>query len=356
MTPSSVGLPGFNMPRHRRHIASGSAWRLCIGPSLLVLGIGLWLDFFVDLDTCGYDACRYVKFTYLEYIETFGDDFVSATTLMHYLYGGLGAEGMPFLRAAIGHALLFVILVVAFRVENPVMKSPLFIAMMAIPSKEFFLLMAVLLIFPGKAGVVRRRTWLLRLGLAVILIALVRLPYIALYFVAYLLAYVYRRKGWMEFTIMLLISAMVLMILMGLVGFKDGVREIADQEATVGVVNSLRDYSFGFSPSAGVFRSVVYIAYLVFLPFAELIRAVGEVSVGNFYPAQPFLWAASFEWAIYVLWRSKGLAFVVILVAAVLVALVFPFIHTRYLLPLILFVHAFALGRQNSQPFALWLQ
>lgn len=345
---------GVILRERNASIRSGSPWRRILLPVLVMLLIGLWLDAFVDLNACDYDACRYVKLTHLEYADVFGVDFVSSTTVMHYLYGDFASKGMPFFRAAAFHSVFFTVLVAVFAVENPIVRSPLFIAMSAIPGKEFFLLMAILLIFPASAESERRRSWFFRLIVAVLLMAMSRLPYLAVFGFAYLLAYLYRRRGWIDFALGVAFCVAALMTLMHFVGFNEAVRDIADQEATVAVVNALREYAFGFSIWADIFRFLVYVAYFLLLPVAEAVRAIGEVSAGNFYPAQPFLWAAALEWGIYLLWRRKELAFVAAVISSLLVAVAFPFIHTRYLLPVVLFVQAFAFGRDVLKPFAIW--
>lgn len=338
-------LPSKRMPRAHARIV----WQ-----ALVMLIIGLWLDAFVDLAACEYDACRYVKLTYLEYISIFDADLFSSTTLMHFIYGDLVAGGMPFLKVAIFHAIALWLVVLLFQVTNPILKSPLFVALLAIPGKEFYLLVSILLIFPGDGSREQGRPWLVRLLLVFVLLFLSRLTYLPLFLLAYVLAYCYRRSGVSRFLQFSLASIFFLSALMAFVGFKEGVRDIADQEATVQGVNFLRDYTFGFSPIANVLRFFAYVGYLIMLPAAEAMRAFGEVSSGNFYPAQPFLWAAVLEWFAYLFLRSRQLVFVVILVASMLVAIVFPFIHTRYLLPLVLFIQAYAYGCASAQPFVFW--
>lgn len=327
----------------------GTAWQV-----LAIFVIGLWLDAFVDLPNCEYDACRYVKLTHIEYIAIFNAELFSSTTVMHFLYGGLALEGMPFVRVAIFHAVVLCLVVWIFDVRNPIIRSPLFIALLAIPGKEFYLLIATLLIFPDDGGAKSRRSWFWRLMFASLLISLSRFAYLPLFVLAYVLAYSYRCKGKASFFWLAILSLLTLSILMSGVGFHEAVRDIADQEATVEGVNALRDVTFGFSIDANILRFFAYVGYLAMLPVAEIVRALEEVSMGNFYPAQPFLWAALFEWFIYVFSRSRHLVLVIVVVSGLLVALVFPFVHTRYLLPLVLFIQAYAYGRSSSQPFFIW--
>lgn len=303
----------------------------------LVVGllIALTLESFVDLPYCEYDACRFLT-TDPERIglgdSRFGQPEFS-TRLMHAMYWTEG--GFPFIRAFALNAGLVVALTPLLGLANPILRSPLASCFLVLPGKEVFLVLAVGCLAAGHDRG-RPGAWVAALVCAAVLTAMSRAPLLLIVLAAVVLRdlWVARHRflaGFAGLTTFAL--GVALLQLLGRSTPSGGF----DVEATIGFAGVLRELTAGISPGPIFARTLIYIGYLLFLPAIEAARALYELLSVGLMPYHVFLLAAIVEWIRHAASADHRRGIVVcVVVTAYIVALTFPFIHTRYLLPIFL--------------------
>lgn len=321
-------------------------WWLVFG-----LMIAILLDFGVSLKTCEYDACRFVSIEarLLPFANEvrFGQSGMS-TLLMHQIYASDFRLLSPFLKAFLINSTITAIIIPIIGWRNPIFQSPLAFALFVLPGKEFFLVIAVGFIARAlnKNYAKSRMQTTILIFAALTLTFLARPAYVVIGGLVLILGSWWRNKKKLKFSILIsskkrvkfLILVLTLYLVFGSgVFFNDmDVGGGFEVEATIGIVNILRESTSGMSALNISMRLFIYILYLIFLPVIEIWRVGFELSINYFSPSHVLLIGASLEWIKQVFkggdrWTLLGYAFI----SSFLVAIFFPFIHTRYMLPLL---------------------
>jgi hypothetical protein len=115
-----------------------------------------------------------------------------------------------------------------------------------------------------------------------------------------------------------------------------------DVESTIETVNVLREHTAGIFLLPTIVRFFIYAGYLFALPIAEIFRIIRELSNSGLMPYHIFLIAGILEWIKCTVFLKQNINFFAyVLISSFLIAVSYSFIHTRYLLPLMVLLIAF---------------
>lgn len=335
---TTITLPS---KRNSDHGVSFGLW-LIIGIVIsIILSVG------VDLDNCEYDACRFISVNaaLLEFsdIAEWGNSEAS-TLLMHMIYGNDGSVVPGFIRTFLVNAGLMTIAVPLIGWRNPIFRSPLAFAFFVLPGKEFFLILGVGFLARAQTLAKLRHYALciFMIVIAMFLVLLVRPGYILLGGLALALGHLWvehrRAAFWFSLSV-LYVSAIFGADYLGRSLPGGGGFEV---ESSIGVVSFLREYTAGIFWLQTTIRMFIYLGYLVFIPAEEIFRIGRELFTSGLMPYHIFLIAGMIEWYKWVILSANRVNIIgYAIVSAFLVAISFSFVHTRYLLPLLVLLFTF---------------
>lgn len=307
-------------------------WLLIITTTFVVL-----LDLYSNLES-DYDSARYVRINYDEFVDITNEDSYLRTGFMHFFYGDSLVSGFPYLSSMIKNLMVVAILFPLIR-NSEVLLSPLWWAFIALPGKEAFIVLSIALFH----SVVAREYFknFARLVLGVILCFLVRPQYLILFFIAF----VFINNGFTKTTrrkvgfMLLLISFVVSSVFWEYTLSGNYSSGGVDVESSLAVINEFRNLTMGYDVVNITIRSIVYFLYLVALPILEFARIIIEWSNSEIgiQPYNLYQFGAIIELTRQYWVSGNSEKSMRLIVVCVLIADAFSFIHTRYLLPLLLF-------------------
>jgi hypothetical protein len=311
----------------------------------LVVGllVALILDARVDVASCEYDACRFVSVDPLflaVLIDPSPGQSEFATLVMHAIYFADDAAH-PFTRAFLVNATIVILALPFLGWRNPVFSSPLAMAMLLLPGKEALITIGIAAFAQGAARWQRHARVMSvgGVGFGVAAVLLSRPAFVVVLVAALLLAFSWHRGSGSKF-----LATTVFVLLAGLSLAAIGQRAMPegggfDVEASLQAAGAIRAATDGYEPLAVLARAMIYTAYIFLIPVFEVFRIGTEVKTFGLLPSHVLLIGATAEWTRQVLIaRNRSTIMVYIATSAIVIAMAFPFVHTRYLLPVFLFL------------------
>lgn len=310
---------------------------------LLITGAvgAVLLDRFTPLDTCDYDACRYVREPELS-IDTSDLGVIAAppaTVLMHSLYGNAQFAGHPFLTSFAKNVVILLALLPLVG-AHPLLASPLAMSFVWLPGKEALLVFGIMLLSAVRRGGPRGAKRIVQILLAAAFIAVSRLPFLFVFGLAYALERTLARRKLVAFALITGAAVAATLLLSDVLELSELMTVGLEQESSIAAFAELRTLTFGFTITGILLRAAIYFAYLAVLPLVEVFRLVIELPTTGLMPYHLYLLGATAQFATLSggsALRHRARTF---LVTAVVIACAFSFVHTRYLLPVVLLLIA----------------
>jgi hypothetical protein len=331
----------------------------------------IFLDRYLDLSTCDYDACRYIssRFSFEQQIISFNlivsDPLRSIASVVNiigatfcfWIYGNNELTGLGFTLSAITNLSIIFIIGILVRIRVDFYKIPLAAAIILIPGKEFFVLFSGFLfieLFMSRLSNRFSFYFISTLLIIILLCLLGRLSYIIFFGIIFFSDYLKGQMQKLNFRLLLTFGCFMVMIFGSLFGGainpSDDLLEIVQDKSSLPGVEFIRANTFGYDFFSISIRSILYILYFFFAPFVELFRTLNEWADGNIFPYHTISIGIALTYFSYLkeIFNNKFLHH--LLIASVLIAAVFPFVHTRYLWPLFAFSLYLDL-KKNEQQF-----
>jgi hypothetical protein len=290
------------------------------------------LDGYVDLDYCEYDSCRYLRYSLAD--AGLDDGFVlfgSGTQAMHWLYGETGFS-LGFLYAAFVNLFIFSVPLIFFRVRHDFVFFPLAFCFIVLPGKEFFLIAALIYLFSAKLGA-SPGEWVLRVAFSLIFILTARPAFVLIFLLAW---YIWRQVG-VASAPKIFLYCLVLSVLVG-VGMSylsppDPDHSALQQDSTIEAIALVRNLTFGFDAFGVWSRALIYFLYMIFLPVLEVYRLFADLSAGVNSPSQFYAVFSIVAFSMVLVKVGFPKYWRMCLISSFVIAATYPFLHTRYLLP-----------------------
>jgi hypothetical protein len=267
-------------------------------------------------------------------------DLPESTLLMHVIYATDSSHSWRFLRSFLINSGITALVLPLIGLKNPIFSSSLAVSFIVLPGKEFFIILGIAFLSQTKALIDRQRYLSALPALAVaILLTLISRPGLVLLETAALgLVYFWQRRYTHIFC-----ASLLLLLVVAIFGASYAGRSLPgsgfEVEASIGIVQLLRDSTSGIFLIPTLERCLIYFSYLVFLPIAELYRLSSELPTVGVMPYDVFFLAASIEWVKWIRSSARRVDIAAyVLVSAFLVAISFSFLHTRYLFPILVVI------------------
>lgn len=314
---------------------------------VLLIGflVSFLLDTFVDINSCEYDACRFLKFNVddLSYLMDSGDG-IFGTYAMHFMYGIHDSSNWAFDNAFLVNILILIFSLPIIGLNSLIFGSALSISFLILPGKEFFLVLSIGYVsaFYNNWIVNKYSKAALSALIAILLIVLVRPGFLLLFSISGLLGYFWLSNKKVFFYSGLLTTLIFSVYVASLLGISEpSLSGGFDVESSIGAVNVIRDHTAGIYFDKILVRTFIYIGYLAFIPFIETYRLFNELITVGLYPYHVFLLAAVVEWVDCVILQKLTNILPIVFIASFAIASAYPFVHTRYLFPLFVFLRVF---------------
>jgi hypothetical protein len=312
---------------------------------LFVSGCIILLDLSSDLSS-DYDSSRYLRIGYDEIIDINNSEGAYiGTNLMHLIYSSELIPCFPYLSAMIKN-LIFIIFVFPLIKKTDLVLSPLWWAFVVLPGKEAFIVIAIALWLSITGS--KNNIWkdIIRIILGIGICSLSRPQYLALFLFIFVFIYFgYSLPNKRKVGILLLFITLVIASLFwNLVGLaNDYVPSGLEVESSFTAINNIRNATNGFDLFNILSRVIIYYSYLIFLPVFEIGRIIWELFDSELQAYHLYQIGAIIEILRQYWFTRSADKNMRLLLVCVLVAGAYSFVHTRYLLPLVLF--AFHLKR-----------
>ncbi|WP_336942256.1 hypothetical protein [Vibrio cholerae] len=300
--------------------------------------ITLLLSYYFDPE-CGIDQCRYVDANDAELFYSVNEK-ISSTYFIFKIYTLAQESSYPYFIAFIINSFIVLILFTSVSEEyfNRIYLTYVSVPFFYLPGKEFFLFFSVSLIGYAMFCKPSKYRFYLCMLLALISILLARYQF-ALVFIA--LNYICKSnfdsnkfKGFIISLIVFLVLASLMTI------YKGGADELSSlyTESSIPYAKEIRLYTSGYSMVSSAMRFFIYLIYGFFSPIVETIRLFRMDTVS---PA--ILISFSSIFMAYYFLKDFGLkVYIIALISAsIVLAPIFSFIHTRYLLPLMFYIYVY---------------
>lgn len=312
--------------------------------------IGAMLDLYVDLGACQYDACRYISIGFGgDFLDEEGFLGILGTALMHYIYSDLffvpGFLGAFLLNFSI---LCFIYFFVGF--DERWLGHPLIFAFTVLPGKEFFVLLGGMVFIYAVICKTAVKGYVARAAFGLVLVALARPFFVPLILIIYCLSlrFVVGLR-WLPFGLLCLAVAVSLASVRIFLLPVDAEHPALELNASIPGVTDFRGGTFGYSVGDVSARIFTYFVYLTFLPIAEFLRSGYDLIGRGLNPAHVYTFSACLQFLFWYVSSVRGVIIRCFILCSVIIGCVYPFIHTRYLLPLaLLFVFSYCLGSKQG--------
>ncbi len=313
----------------------------------MFIGVGI-LDWQVDIESNRYDASRFVSISQgelaLAAISNTDDQLSSAfsTSMMHKIYGNRLFSNYPFTNAFIVNLIILYITCFAFGIQrdNVILRSPLAISFICLPGKEAFVIMSMILFFEAcMKGKIRGIYYKAFTSIVIVaLLSIGRIPFIPILLYSLLLYWTLIRKKYITLAALYLFLWYIVNDYLELDRGADRVIE----ESSVDIFGSIRQATIGYGIQESLLRLLVNATYLITMPVCEGIRFYTELKTIGISPYFLYLIAGIWQWLIIVKSISINYFAVIacITIPSMVISACFPFIHTRYLLPIVIFTYS----------------
>jgi hypothetical protein len=304
---------------------------LCIG-----LIVAIFLDMTVNIQTCDYDACRYVRNYQFEIpTDSITEILLSyGTSFMHIFYGTIKIEGLEFASAYLKNLVIFMASCGILKSAIRYIQFPLMLAFIILPGKEFFIVMGALYFVYA----MQSRNWpqlLFLLAISIAFIAISRPAFVILMPMSYIFWMLISQRRYWVFAALVISIAASTSILARALGIEELVQKLAEAGSSIESAQAIKTFTFGYNVQAIFGRIIIYIGYLFAAPLIEIFRICKEVVTIGIFPFH--LYMISLVAQVLLFEKSRPFQFLcACIVAAAAIAIIHPFIHTRYLLPIIL--------------------
>lgn len=331
-------MPDFTAP---------SRFLLFFAAGILIAAV---LDLYVDLGVCQYDACRYITIGFGG--SFLGDeDFLGivGTALMHYIYSDLFFVS-GFLGAFILNFSMLLLTYYFVGFDDRWLGHPLIFAFTVLPGKEFFVLLGGMVFIYAVICKATVRGYVVKAAFGLALVALARPFFVPLILITYCLSlgFVVSLR-WLHFGLLCAAVAVFLAAIRVFLFPVDAEHPALELNASIPGVTDFRGGTFGYSIGDVSARIFTYFVYLTFLPIAEFLRSGYDLIGRGLNPAHIYTFSACLQFFFWYVSSVRGVVIRCFVVCAVLIGCVYPFIHTRYLLPLaLLFVFCHSLRSKQG--------
>lgn len=316
--------------------------------------LSLTLDNYVTLDSCEYDSCRYLRFSVSDTgLEDGGGLGMTGTQAMHNLYGSSDSANNFLSGGIINFAILSIFLAIA-GIRRDLLFFPLSLGFLVLPGKEFFVIAAIIIFFSNCHNKKPDLPYVIGLSASVTLLIIARPSYIPVLIISRYFWSAIKEKP-AAYTLLLLLSASVALGAgVDLLSPPDPDHAALQMESSIEAISVIRGLTFGFEPENITFRSIIYTAYLLALPVFEIYRLYADVSADVNSPAQLYALGAIISFLIYLPRLGWGKFWRMCCVAAFTISSTYPFLHTRYLLPIVVMIYYASLqpSKHTNQPYA----
>lgn len=269
--------------------------------------------FQIDFETCFFDGCRYANSEFLNVVNTELSNGAGLTTsvFMHYVYGYFNA--VPYYYVPLAFGVLLYLVLLRF---NTAGLSKWVLPFLLSPGKEAFLIGSMFL------AVDKDLNWM---GWA-LLIALCLLARPE--FLPTIVAMRFAAAGNFKlFTMLVVVSLFV----------PTQGTELIFSESELPWVNEIRDLSRSEFVVGFIIKFLIYFIWYLFYPLFEIYRYFISLYNGSLNTLNAALLLTAFyvifNWRVHYNLRNLLL----LLCPIVFLSLIFPIVHTRYLLPFLVF-------------------